>query len=372
MQITRTGVVKYRLASGPVPHYKEIVKLAGPIISVLINEFGTKKVIEKFSDPLWFHCFACTVGFEWQFSGMGTVPLMALKEALEKENVGIKVIGGKGKESKAINEIPKIAEELNLQTNLLEQLKKASILTCKVDTCELQDNHSLYFHCMIIDEKGNYTTINQKMNVKLRTARRFHWISNPKQFVEEPHYSLLGEEQKIVLDLTSKESRECRKTIVDLVCDTKPEKIQKTILSLSREKGQSQLIDFIHNSSNIKIVKLPYFMKIPKRINLEALKIAHELAERDFESLLGVKGIGPSTIRGLAYISSLIYGNSASFKDPIRYTYAFGTKAKIPYPVDKVAMREAAEILKSAVENAKIGKREQLEAIKRLKDFLEI
>jgi hypothetical protein len=298
MRISRTGVVKYRLARGPVPHYKEIVKLSGPIISVLVNEFGTKKVIENFSDPLWFHCYACTVGFEWQFSGMGTVPLIALKEALEKENVGIKVIGGKGKESRAINEIPKIAEELSLKTNVLEQLKKASILTCKVDTCELQDNHSLYFHSMIIDEKGNYTTINQKMNIKFGTARRFHWISNPKQFIEEPYSSLLGDEQKIVLDLTSKESKECRKTIVDLVCDTQPEKIQKTILSLSREKGQSQLIDFIHGASNIKIVKLPYYMKIPKKVDLEALRVAHELAERDFENLLGVKGIGPSTIRG--------------------------------------------------------------------------
>lgn len=365
----RTGIVELRLAQGPVPHYKEIVKLSGPILAALVNEFSTKEVIKRFSDPLWLHCYACAVGFEWQYSGMGTVPLIAAKEALDKENLGIKIVGGKGKKSKAINEIPRVGEELNLKTERIKDIEYASKLSCKVDTCELQDAHSLYFHSMLIDEKGNYVTINQKMNIEQGTVRRFHWIPNPKQFVEDPYSALVGSKEEKVLDLTARESKECRDTIVDLVHDTEPKKIQKTILTLDRGVAQSKLIDFIH-VSDIKIVKLPYHLQIPRKLNLEALRIAHELREKKFEDLLGVKGIGPATIRGLAYISDLIYNTKSSFKDPIKYTFAFGTKAKIPYPVDKRAMSQAAEILKSAVEEAKLGNKEKLQALRRLKDFI--
>jgi len=364
----RTGMVELRLAAGPVPHYKEIVKLSGPLIATLVNEFGTKEVIKRFSDPLWMNCYACTVGFEWQYSGMTTVPLLALKEALERENLGIKVVGGKGKKSKAINEIPKIGEELNLTTKDIEQTCYASKMTCKVDTCELQDNHQLYFHSILIDEKGNYVTINQKMNVLKGTVRRFHWISNPKQFAEEPYAGAVGDQQKIVLDLTSRDSRECRNTIADIVQDTEPKNLQKTILSLSREIGQTKIVDFL----GLKIVRMPFYLQIPKKISLEALKNAHELTESNFESLLGIKGLGPATIRGLAYVSNLIYGISNSFKDPIKYTYSFGTKANIPYPVNKKAMIEVSEILKSAINQAKTGNREKIHAIRRLKDFIKL
>jgi len=365
-KLRRTGVVELRLAAGPVPHYREIVKLAGPILEALVNEFGTKEVIRRFSDPLWLNCFSCTVGFEWQFSGMTTVPLMAAKEALEKENVGLKIVGGKGLRAHAINEIPKVGEELGISSQKINKLIRASRLTCKVDTCELQDQHQLYFHTMLIDEKGNFTTINQKMNINKGTVRRFHWTLNPKQFVEEPYNTAVGSHQKVVLDLTSRKSRECRKTIVDIVRDEQPKKLQKTIVSLSREIGQTKIIDFL----GIKIVKMPYELAIPKKISLEALKNAHEFAGKNFADLLEIRGVGPATIRGLAYVSKLIYGASTSFTDPIRYTYAFGTKANIPYRLEKRAMANVGEILKNAVEQAKIGNRQKIEAIKRLKDFL--
>lgn len=369
LQIRRTGIVELRLAAGPVPHYREIVKLSGPIIAVLINEFGTKEVIKRFSDPLWFQCYACIVGFEWQFSGMTTVPLMAAKEALAKENLGIKVVGGKGRKSKAIKEIPSIGEQLGLSTKQIDKVNYASKLTCKVDSCELQDSHSLYWHSMLIDEKGNYVTINQKMNTQEGTVRRFHWALNPKQFVEEPYSAAVGTEQKVVLDLTSKKSKECRKAITDIVSDTKPEKVQKTILTLDRGTAQTKLMDFI-KINNVKVIKLPYYLQIPKRLNLEALRIAHELGEKKFESVLGVKGVGPATVRGLAYISDLIYGTKGSFKDPIRYTFGFGTKVNIPYPVNRRAMSEAAGILKLAVDEAKIGKKEKIDALKRLRKIV--
>ncbi|RLJ07203.1 MAG: hypothetical protein DRP12_02695 [Candidatus Aenigmatarchaeota archaeon] len=365
-KLKRTGIVELRLAAGPVPHYREIVKLSGPILAVLVQEFGTKEVIKRFSDPLWLNCFACAVGFEWQFSGLTTVPLKAAKEALEKENLGLKIVGGKGRESKAVQQIPRVADELGLRERQVKQLEEASKLTCKVDTCELQDNQQLYFHVMLLDEKGNFTTINQKLSVEQGTVRRFHWIPNPKQFVEEPYQALVGKEQKAVLNLTSKESKECRKTILDLVRDEQPEKLERTLITLDRKRAQTTLLRF----TGFRLVKLPYWLEIPKKLNLEALRIARELRPEKFRNLLLIRGMGPATLRGLAYISDLIYGTKSSFRDPIRYTFAFGTKANRPYPVQKKAMREVADILKQAVEEARLGKPEKLKAIRRLKRFL--
>lgn len=365
----RAGIVEMFLARGPVPHYREIVNISGPIMSALVNEFGTKEVIRRFSNPLWFNCYACAVGFEWQYSGMGTVPLMAAKEALEKENIGIKIVGGKGRESKVIEKIPNVGDELGLSTKKIDFLSYASRLTCKADSVEIQDAHQLYFHCMIIDEKGNFTTINQKMSISQGTARRFHWELNPRQFVEEPHSGSFGHAQDVVLDLSSRKSRECRKTISDIVVEERPEKVHQMLLTLDRKEGQTKIIDWMAEEG-IKIVKIPAHLQIPRKINIEALRIAHELNERDFEKILSIKGIGPATVRGLVYLSDLIYGTESSWKDPIRYTYAYGTKAGIPYFVEKTAMRESAAVLRTAIEEAKLGRDEKLNAIKRLRNFL--
>lgn len=357
---SKTGVVELRLASGPIPHYKEIVKLSKPIIEAVVEEFGTKEVIKRFSDPLWFNCYACVVGFEWNYSGLTTVPLMALKEALKNADIGIQVIGGKGK----VKDISIQCENLGLSSNEIERLEYVSRMTCKVDSCEVQDSHNLYFHCMIVDEKSNYVTINQKMNVNRQTVRRFHWKGNSNEFVEEPHEACIGEKQEKVINLSSKDSRECRKAIVDLVRDYSPEKIEKAIVSVNKEVEQTKVTKFL----GAKSVSLPFYLKIPRKVNLEALRIAHEIST-NFENFLEIKGIGPATVRGLAYISNLIYGTSSSFEDPVKYTYAFGTKANKPYPVNKQAMNETAQILSGAIKNAKLNNKEKLKAIKRLSVF---
>jgi hypothetical protein len=300
---------------------------------------------------------------------MTTIPLKAAKEALAKENLGIQIVGGKGKESRAILQIPRVGGDLGLTTQKIDRLSYASRLTCKVDSTELQDAHQLYFHAMLLDEHGNYVTINQKMSVPLGTVRRFHWAPNPRQFVEEPYAAAVGSEQKAVLDLTSRRSRECRSTMIDIVRDERPEKIQKTILTLDRRLARTKLLS-LAGTQHVRLVKLPVHLAIPRKLSLEALRAAHELGKHDFESLLGVRGIGPATVRGLAYIADLVYGAESSFRDPIRYTFAFGTKVNVPYPVDKPAMRAVADILRAAVQEARLGKRQKLAAIKRLRRFV--
>ncbi|MFH7903706.1 MAG: DUF763 domain-containing protein [Candidatus Aenigmatarchaeota archaeon] len=360
----RKDFVELRLASGPVPHYREMVELSKPILEILVNEFGSYEVIKRFSDALWFQSFACLLGFEWNYSGMTTVTLKAVKEALNSLNLPIRVVGGKGKEAlKTLEEIEK------LEVKNKEELKRASILSAKADNVELQDGYELYFHSMIIDEKGNYSIINQKMNIENQMVRRFHWITNTKVFEEEPHSEIIGNKEKIVLNLFSKDSKETRKAILDIIKDYSPQKIERTLVMLSKSKSQKLLIDFF-KLEGYEIVKLPYHFKIPTQVNKKALEIAKQA--ESFEDVLAIRGIGKDTIRGLAYVANIIFGTRLSWKDPIKFTYAHGTKAGKPYYVDKERMLKEAEILRQAIEEAKIGNKQKMILLKRLAKIVEM
>jgi hypothetical protein len=59
-------------------------------------------------------------------------------------------------------------------------------------------------------------------------------------------------------------------------------------------------------------------------------------------------------------------------KDPTRFSFAHGGKDGHPYPVDRKVYDHTIEILGRAIENARVGDREKMDAIKRLKGFANI
>jgi len=83
-----------------------------------------------------------------------------------------------------------------------------------------------------------------------------------------------------------------------------------------------------------------------------------------------MKGVGLNTVRALALISDLIYGEKPSWQDPVRFSFTVGGKDGVPYPVNRKAMDESTEIIRQGVEQAKIGEKEKIQALRRLKDFL--
>lgn len=355
----KTGTTDLRLCTGPIPHYKEMVLLSEPLIETLVNEFGTKEVIKRFSNPLWYQCLACCFGFEYQFSGMTTVVIKAIKDGIKNKNLGIEIAGGKGKESLGTpKELIYIGEKFNLNENKIEKLVLNSKLTSKVDNVAVQDSYSLYFHSSIFDEKGNSSVINQGMNLIEGMVRRYHWF-NP---VSIDGNNIAGRKEKIVLDLTNKDEEETRKLILDLAREGK--KTAKTFLKLNTGVTQTNLINF----GEKKMIELPYFLKFPKKLNLEAMEIAKNA--NNFQEYLCSKGVGPSTMRGLAFVANLVYGSELSWKDPIKFCYAYGTKAGKPWMVEKKEMRESARIMKTAVENAKIGDKMKLRVLRKLSEFV--
>ena len=94
--------------------------------------------------------------------------------------------------------------------------------------------------------------------------------------------------------------------------------------------------------------------------NVEMLKKAHEFQPRNYEELISLKGIGTKTIRSLALVSELVYGTEINWKDPVKYSFAVGGKDKIPYEIDRKHYDETIDIIKNAINDAKLGDKERL------------
>jgi hypothetical protein len=84
--------------------------------------------------------------------------------------------------------------------------------------------------------------------------------------------------------------------------------------------------------------------------------------------------VGARTIRALALVAEVVHGSPYRFTDPARFSLAHGGKDGHPFPVPLRVYDEAIRVLKSAVQKAKLGRHEELAAIKRLDEqarFLE-
>lgn len=366
----RSGASDLPLHGGKAPPWLvgRMKKLARPIVQIIVDDFGRDEFLRRLSNPYWFQSLGCVLGFDWHSSGLTTVTTGVLKDVIDLEEFGLFVAGGKGKASiETPNEIEKFSESLNFSTGKIRSLKRASKLSAKVDNVAIQAGAPIYHHTFFGSEDGKWTVVQQGIDTENKIARRYHWISDKvKSFVEEPHEAILTDEKKNeVLNMTAKTSQECRKTSTDLVKDN-PKKIQKDFQTLLPE-NQKSLLEWMPNSKG-KNRSIDSFT-LPNRMNWNALEKAYELQPKNYEKLIEIEGVGPATARGLALVSEIIYGDEANWKDPAKYSFAFGGKDGVPYPVNRSAMDKAHKTLKSAIEEAELGKKEKKKAFKRLEKF---
>ncbi|HDH43892.1 MAG TPA: DUF763 domain-containing protein [Thermococcus sp.] len=366
----RTGIANLPLHPGRAPRwlFARMVRLSRAIMDVLTIEYGKDEILRRLSDPFWFQALSCVLGFDWHSSGTTTVTCGALKEALDPEEHGIAIAGGKGRVSrKTPDEIENFGEKLALSTSMIENLKYASRMAAKVDNAAIQDGYTLYHHVLIFSEDGKWTIIQQGMNENNHYARRYHWYSeNLKSYVNEPHSAIVGDnKERIVLDMTSSESSETRKVCVDIVCDSL-RNLKRDWGLLTKGNLQTSLEEW-KNSMEKQRIEL---LDMPRNINWGLMRKIHEFQPKNYEELLSIRGVGPKTVRALALISDLIYGAKPSWKDPIKYTFAVGGKDGVPFPVDRKVMDESIEILRLGIEEAKIGNDEKLKALRRLRNII--
>src|SRR5437773_10317454 len=98
------------------------------------------------------------------------------------------------------------------------------------------------------------------------------------------------------------------------------------------------------------------------------LAAAADRGPRDFSDLLLTPGVGARTVRALAMVAEVVHGAPCRFTDPARFSFAHGGKDRHPFPVPLKVYDETIRVLKSAVRKAKLGRDEELGALKRLDD----
>ncbi|RZJ52675.1 MAG: DUF763 domain-containing protein [Flavobacterium sp.] len=350
----RSGTADLPLHYGHVPLWlaDRMSKLGFAIVETIALEFSTSEVISKLSNPFWFQSFGAVMGMDWHSSGITTSVLGALKKSVNphSKELGIYICGGKGKHSmQTPQELLYVGNKTGLDGN---DLANCSRLTAKVDNTAIQDGFQLYQHNFIVDNKGQWCVIQQGMNPNSKTARRYHWHSKDLQsFINEPHTFIYGENQGSILNLTAGNAEKSRAGILELSKES-PTKIMKEMQYLAMPA---------HHDVRMEDVNM-------KRLGA-MLWATHENKPEDFEELLLLKGMGPRALQSLALVSEVIYGTPTRFEDPARFSFAHGGKDGHPFPVPLKIYDETISTLQKAINRAKIGNSDKIEAIKKLSEI---
>jgi hypothetical protein len=362
----RTGIANLPLHYGSAPRwlFNRMKRLAGQIAQMIVWDYGPEELLRRLSDPFWFQAFGCILGFDWHSSGVTTTVGGALKEGLKglEKELGIVVAGGKGVTSrKTPQHIQNWGDKLSLNSGMIEGMVYASKMSAKVDSTAVQDGFRIYHHNFIFTPSGLWTVVQQGMNPSLKSARRYHWLSSSvDDFVEEPHSGIITQRKTSTLDLTAKQSKTTRQTCVDVVTNNFSDLV-KDVAKLSQDNWT-------------EVLNLPREHPVyPEHFDRKRLeRILNRIKEKepeDFEKLLGIPGVGPKTILALSLISELIHGTRPSWKDPARYSFAHGGKDGHPYPVRRGIYDQSIQILKQAIQKAKLSPKEKTQTLRKLKEF---
>jgi hypothetical protein len=338
-------------------------RLAGSITQLIVADRGAEEMLRRLADPYWFQAFGCVLGFDWHSSGLTTVTCGALKEAYRRlgRDLGIHVAGGKGGVSrKTPEEIARTADAQSLQGDALIH---ASRMSAKVDSAAVQDGYQIYTHHFFYSRESQWCVVQQGMNDANGYARRYHWLgSATDSFVCEPHAGVASPpvDGPDLLNMVAAEADASRRQSAELA-GLNPDKLLREVSA-----GPSLFMPAHHavKTQDINPVRLG-----------RILRLIHESPPADFESLLGLPGVGPATVRSLALIAELIYGTPTcrrdvtrrwSPADPPTFSYAHGGKDGHPFPVDRPTYDAAIGLLESAVRRANIDPAGKDQALFRL------
>lgn len=346
----KRGTADLPLHYGTVPPWlaERMSLLGGAIAEAIIIEYGRPALLQRLSDPFWFQSLGCVLGMDWHSSGITTSVMNALRKAINcrSEELGVYICGGRGKFSRETpNQLLEVANKTGLNGN---ELVRHSKLAAKVDNTAVQDGFQLYLHTFIVTKEGDWSVIQQGMNPNERMARRYHWLSSSlRSFMEEPHTSVCGRNQGLILNLTDKLAAPTKEGIMELTKES-PDKLMREVSFILPN----------HHEVKAEDVNL-------KRLGA-ALILAHETNVSDMESLLLQEGVGPRTLQSLTLVSEVIHGTPSRFSDPARFSFAHGGKDGHPFPVPTSVYDETIEVFDKAIRQARLGEKDKSNALKNL------
>jgi hypothetical protein len=341
------------------------------ISEAIVNHYGRDELLRRLAHPYWFQSFGAVMGMDWRSSGITMSVVGALKRGLTPlaADLGIHICGGRGKHSRQTpHELIAIGERVGFDGSVLA---RASRLVAKVDSAAVQDGFDLYLHGFIVTNDGQWVVVQQGMNGDRRQARRYHWLSEGlRSFVEEPHAAIDGPDQGEIVNLTDRRAAASRQAQVDLLASLGPDGIAQRWCEARRaEAAQSQQPE----QQQLSHLVMPAHHEVRPSDVFErrlhgTLAAAADRGPLDFPELLLSPGVGARTVQAVAMVAEVVHGAPYRFADPARFSFAHGGKDRHPSPVPLRVYDETIRLLKSAVQHAKLGREEELAALKRLDD----
>jgi len=365
----RSGSANLPLHGGRVPSWlaARMSKLGAVIAEAVVHHYGRDEFLRRLAHPFWFQSFGAVMGMDWHSSGITTSVLGALKRGLKPlaGELGLHVCGGRGKHSRLTpGELTVLGERTGFDGAALAQ---ASRLIAKVDSAAVQDGYDLYLHGFVVADDGKWTVVQQGMNGDARQARRYHWLSEGlESFVEAPHAAIEGHGQGEIINLVDVRARPSRDGQLSLLQDWGPDRITA---ELGRIEGRVSA----DGPALLPHLDLPDHHDVRggdvvmRRLHGN-LAAAAEQGPKDFQDLLLVPGVGARTVRALALVAEVVHGAPCRFSDPARFSIAHGGKDRHPFPVPTLVYDKTISVLKQAVRSAKLGREEELAALRRLDD----
>ena len=353
----RSGIADLPLHGGRVPQWlaTRMTKLGTAITETIVHDYGTSAFLSRLSDPFWFQAFGAVMGMDWHSSGITTSVMGALKRGLasRSDELGLYICGGRGRFSRNTpSELKSLADKRGFDG---DALVRTSRLTARVDNNAIADGFQIYLHNFVVSADGEWAVVQQGLNDRNGMARRYHWHSaSVKDFVQEPHNAIVGENQGIIMNLVDVDARPA----------------QRAMLELAHEKPDVAL-------NAARYLHMPSHHEVKERnVDLNrlgaVLAVAYERGLHDFAELLLLEKLGPRTLQSLALVAEVVHGAPTRFADPARFAFAHGGKDRHPFPVPLKTYDESLNFLRTSLDAAKVGDKDKIEGFQRLNRFVQM
>jgi hypothetical protein len=329
-----------------------MARLGTAIAEAVVRDYGASMFLSRLSDPFWFQALGSVMGMDWHSSGITTSVMGALKRGLAPRfsELGLYICGGRGRFARNTpQELRAVAERRGFDG---ESLVRISRLTARIDNNAIGDGFQIYLHSFIVTANREWAVVQQGLNDKSGTARRYHWHSSSvRDFVAEPHSAIVGENRGTIMNL--------------IAAQAKP--AQVALLEITRSNPETTLKEARH-------------LRLPARHEVRAadvdlkrlgavLALAYERELHDFAELLLLEKLGPRTLQSLALLAEVIHGTPSRFADPARFSFAHGGKDGRPFAVPLKTYDESLNCLRASLDQARLGDRDKLDGFRRLEQF---
>ncbi|MCA1491360.1 DUF763 domain-containing protein [Sinorhizobium alkalisoli] len=368
----RAGNADLPLHGGRVPKWlgDRMTRLGVLIAEAIVHHYGRDEFLRRLAQPFWFQSFGAVMGMDWHSSGITTSVIGAMKRGLTPRagELGIHVCGGRGQHSrKTPAELSAIGDRVGFDGLLLAD---ASRLVAKVDSAAVQDGFDLYLHGFIVTDDAKWVVVQQGMNGDRRQARRYHWLSEGlESFVDSPHAAIEGRGQGEIVNLADRRAAASRQGQLALLSSLGPDGLIREVARIETRGA----VPIAQSQPTLPHLIMPAHHDVRESdVNLRRLHgnlaAAADRGPKDFEELLMVPGVGARTVKALALVAEVVHGAPFRFSDPARFSLAHGGKDRHPFPVPLKVYDETINVMKSAVRKGRLGRDEELAALKRLDD----